>query len=123
MGFTMKRFLLGLCLTICVAVSALSAYTAAHTATVHNQASAVHTKELNALRTRLSELESEPDGFAILRETDGVIGLYDTSGKVLLCTIDTPVISLPEEERGQIMVGLKVKDAFHFLQLFENLSE
>ena len=108
---------------ICVSVSALSAYTAAHTADVHNRTSAAQTKELNALRSKLSELEDGSDGFALLRETDGVIGLYDADGKVLLCTIDTPVISLPEEERGQIMVGLEVKDAFHFLQLFENLSQ
>ncbi len=108
---------------VCIAVSALSAYTAAHTATVHNRTSASQTKELNVLRAKISELEDEPEGFALLRETDGIIGLYDARGEVLLCTIDTPVISLPEEERGQIMVGLKVKDAFHFLRLFENLSE
>ncbi len=119
----MKKFLLAFCLITCVAVSALSAYTAAHTATTHNRASAAQTKEMNALRAKLAELEEQPEGFALLRETDGVIGLYDARGEVLLCTIDTPVISLPEEERGQIMVGLKVKDAFHFLRLFENLSE
>ena len=118
----MKKFLLVFCLIICAGISALSAYTA-HTVTVHNRTSAAQAKELNALRTKLSELESETEGFAILRETDGVIGLYDTDGKVLLCTIDTPVISLPEEERGQIMVGLEVTDAFHFLRLFENLSQ
>lgn len=123
MEIKMKKFLLVFCLVICAGISALSAYTAAHTVTVHNRTSAAQAKELNALRTKLSELESEPEGFAILRETDGVIGLYDASGKVLLCTIDTPVVSLPEEERGQIMIGLEVTDAFHFLRLFENLSQ
>lgn len=119
----MKRFLLATSVAFCIIAALSSGYFSAQVAMNHNRASAAQTKEVNSLKARLSELEDTPEVFALLREVDGVIGLYDAEGKVLLCTIDTPVISLPERQRGEIMVGLKVKDASHFLSLFENLSE
>lgn len=119
----MKKFLWAASVVFCLIAALSSGYFCARVAMDHNRANAAQTKELNALRSRLTELEDQPEGFAILRETEGIIGLFDAQGKVLLCTIDTPVISLPEYERSEIMVGMKVKDASHFLRLFENLSQ
>ncbi len=119
----MKKLILAASVAFCVIFALSSGYFCARLAMRHNRTSAAQTKEISSLRTRLTELEAQPEGFAILRETDGIIGLFDAEGKVLLCTIDTPVISLPEHQRGEIMVGLEVRDASHFLRLFENLSQ
>lgn len=119
----MKKLILAASVAFCVIFALSSGYFCAQLAMRHNRTSAAQTKEMNSLRTELDALRESPESFAILREVDGIIGLYDADGKVLLCTIDTPVISLPEHQRGEIMVGLEVKDASHFLRLFENLSQ
>ncbi len=119
----MKKFLLASVIAVSVLTAVSSAYVAADTAMRLNRASASSTKEIRELSARISELEEDTECFAILRETGGVIGLYDKDGEVLLCTIDTPVISLPDNERSRIMVGMEVESPYQFMKLFESLSE
>ena len=119
----MKKIAIWILIVLSLTVSLSSAYFAAETTTKSNRAQSATSKELRLLKERLNELEGDSDGFALLRETDGIIGLYDPNGKVLICTIDTPVISLPDDQRSQITVGLKIENPYDFLRLFENLSQ
>ncbi len=119
----MKKILWASVLALCLIISVTSASLAATTAQRLNRTIAASSSEISSLETKLKALESSRECFAVLREKDGIIGLYDSNGKILICTIDTPIISLPEKERGEIMVGMEIKDAFHFMELFESLTE
>ncbi len=119
----MKKLIFAASVALCILLASASVYFAADNAMRQNHSSSYSEKELRDLRDRISELEDKPECFAVLRETDGIIGLYDSDGKILICTIDTPVISLPERQRSQITVGMEIESSSDFMRLYENLSQ
>lgn len=117
----MKKFLIGSAAVLCVFLAFFSISFSLDNTMKYNKLAASAGKQFSDLRTRVTRLEDD-DCFVILREYDGIIGIYDKDERVLLGTINVAVKTLPESDRVKLKGGLEVTDSEKFISLFEDFS-
>lgn len=117
----MKKFLIGTAAVLCVFIAFFSISFSLDNTMKYNRLAASAGKQLSDLRTRVTRLEDD-NCFVILREYDGIIGIYDKNEKILLGTINVAVKTLPVSDKAKLKDGLEVTDSEKLISLFEDFS-
>lgn len=70
---------------------------------------------------KLAETCPDSEEVFVLREFEGIIGVFDTSG-VLIDVIDVQVISLPEADREMLQRGIYAFSRLELMSLIEDYN-
>ena len=118
----MKKFMIVSVFAISVFMSVFALSFSLENTMKYNRLSAGSQNQISSLKVRLTRLENEKECFVILKEYDGIIGIYDKNEKYLLGTINVAVKTLPEADRESLESGITVRDSEKFISLFEDFS-
>lgn len=118
----MKRFIGYAVLALSTLISLFAISFSCDNVMKYNRLSAVSANKISSLQERVEDIESEISCFAVLKEFDGIIGIYDEKEKILLGTINTAVKTLPEADRKKLRKGIRVSNAIELIALFEDYS-
>lgn len=119
----MKKILFVSAFVVCAFLSFFSLSFSLDNTMKYNRLCARESNQISSLKVRVTRLEEEKKCFVILREYEGIIGIYDREERNLLGTINVAVQTLPEHDRKCLKEGISVKDSDKFLSLFEDFSE